>query len=78
MGQVRNKPEALPGNPHIAVSPEVHAYLVKYCKTTGVAMKHAANEALMDWLETIGTARIEALSKSPKLGHFITGQKNNK
>lgn len=46
----------------VKISEEVYQKLDQYCESTGVPRVRVMEEALSDWLDTVGQARIEALS----------------
>jgi hypothetical protein len=43
------------------ISPEAHAKLKKYAQLTGQSISGAVAEIVDDWMETIGTARVETI-----------------
>jgi len=45
----------------VFISPEIYERLKQYSDVVGSSPVQAANEALADWLDTIGTARVESV-----------------
>lgn len=46
----------------LIVSEEAHKQLSEYSTQTGIDMKKVASEAILDWLETVGEARLGVLT----------------
>ena len=51
---------------HVVVDSETHQKLKAYLELTGVPITTVASQALADWMETIGAARLDAM-----IGLFI-------
>jgi hypothetical protein len=47
----------------VLVEKDTYTLLQQYSQKTGVTATHAINEALHDWLEVVGAARLEAFAK---------------
>jgi predicted DNA-binding protein len=45
------------------VSDEIHQGLKEYSEQTGVPMSRVVNDAMGDWLKTVGAARLEHFKK---------------
>lgn len=56
-----------PTRKSILVSTDIHARLEQYSRTTGVSIAHATNEALDDWLATVGAARQQAFKPGKEI-----------
>lgn len=54
----RNVPVNVPG--------EVYEKVAEYSKLTGVPVTKVTVEALSDWLDTVGAARMEAIAETKK------------
>ena len=48
----------------VAVDPEVYISLKEYSEQTHVPITEVVAEALTDWLETVGAARLESIQQT--------------
>lgn len=51
---------------HVVIDPATHEQLKAYAELTGKTITAVAAEAIKDWMETIGAARLEALTSVPE------------
>ena len=47
---------------HVVVDSETHQKLKAYSELTGVPITTVASQALADWMETVGAARLDAMT----------------
>jgi hypothetical protein len=47
----------------LIISEGTHKQLSRFSTMTGIPMKKVADEALLDWLDTVGAARVVALTR---------------
>lgn len=55
----------------VAVVPEVHSRLKTYSDITGIPMQKVVTQALVHWLDTVGTAHMEILANKQHVAAMV-------